>query len=540
MSAKCLTFDYVIIGAGAAGCVLANRLSAGGNVSVCVLEAGGSDKHPWIDIPAGFVKTLYGDRFVWPFKTEPIPSLDGRSIALPQGKVVGGSSSINGMVYNRGQRTDFDVWAQLGNPGWGFEDLLPYFNKSETRISNSDIGSRGQKGELPITDLEWHNPLAEAFLKAAEGAGIPRAVDYNSGFQFGAGYFQRYIYGRRRVSAAKAFLRPSLRRSSVLLQSRSQVTRLELNGSKVTGVRYLDRSGREHLVTANREIILSAGAINTPKVLQISGVGSPHHLKSIGVEVKHALEGVGENLRDHYSVRMTAKAKNVLTINELARWPRLPLEILKWGFGRPSILSISPTIAFVHGKSHPSLEDADLRILFTPGSYENGKVYVLDDFPGLTCGAAQPRPDSVGYVRARSSNYLDPPAIQPNYLQAETDQRITLAGLRLARKILERPELANYYDYETLPGLNVQSDDELLDFAKRRGNTGYHVVGTTKMGRKEDITAVVDAELRVHGLQGLRVIDASIMPTLPSANTFASTIAIAEKGADIILNNYRK
>tara|TARA_B100001142_G_scaffold327667_1_gene385848 strand:+ start:5439 stop:7061 length:1623 start_codon:yes stop_codon:yes gene_type:complete len=533
------SFDYIIVGAGAAGCVLANRLSASENVSICILEAGGSDRHPWIDIPAGFVKTLYGDRFVWPFQTQPVPSLNGRSIALPQGKVIGGSSSINGMVYNRGQRADFDVWAQLGNTGWGFDDLLPYFNKSENRISNSKIEHRGRNGELPITDLDWDNPLADAFLKAAEGAGIPRVTDYNSGFQFGAGYFQRYILGGRRVSAAKAFLRPSLKRSSVLMQSKSQVIKLEINGKKVSGVCYLDRSGKEQLVTANREIILSAGAINTPKIMQISGIGAPRHLNSIGVEVKHALNGVGENLRDHYSVRMTAKAKNVLTINELARWPRLPLEVLKWATARPSILSICPTIAFVHGKSSPSLEDADIRILFTPGSYKDGKVYVLDDFPGLTCGAAQPRPDSVGYVRASSSNHDDPPAIQPNYLYAETDKRITLAGLRLARKILERPELSHYYDFETLPGHDVQSDDELLDFAMRKGNTGYHVVGTAKMGRLEDTTAVVDNQLKVHGLQGLRVIDASIMPTLPSANTFASTIAIAEKGADIILNNYR-
>ena len=231
---------------------------------------------------------------------------------------------------------------------------------------------------------------------------------------------------------------------------------------------------------------------------------------------------------------MTARAKNVRTINEFARWPRLPLEVAKWAMGKPSVLAMSPTIAFIHGKSHPSLDDADLRILFTPGSYQDGKVYVLDDFPGLTCGAAQPRPESVGYVRARSADPAEPPAIQPNYLAAETDQRITLAGLRLARQILQRPELAQYFDHETLPGSQVQSDDELLDFARRKGNTGYHLVGTAKMGPTTDARAVVDDELRVHGLQGLRVIDASIMPMLPSANTFAATIAIAEKGADLI------
>ena len=527
-------YDYVIVGAGAAGCVLANRLSADSNVSVCVLEAGRDDKYPWIHVPAGFVKTLYGDRFLWTFETEPGEGLGGRSIAMPQGKVVGGSSSVNGMVYNRGQRADFDQWAQMGNRGWGFDDLLPYFNRSETRITDGESGDRGQAGELPVTDSDWINPLAEAFLNAAAGAGIPRAADYNSGFQFGAGYFQRYIQRGRRVSSAKAFLKPALKRNNVTLRTHAQAVRLEMEGKRVTGVTYRDRAGVEQTVDAGREVIVSAGAANTPKLLQISGIGAPEHLGEIGVPVRHALAGVGENLRDHYSVRMTARAKNVQTINEYARWPRLPLEVAKWAVGRPSVLALCPTIAFVHGKSRPDLDDADLRILFTPGSYQDGKVYVLDEFPGLTCGAAQPRPESTGYVRARSADPAEPPAIQPNYLSAEADRRITLAGLRLARQILNRPELAYYFDQETLPGPGVQSDDELLDFARRKGNTGYHLVGTAKMGPANYARAVVDDQLRVHGLEGLRVVDASVMPMLPSANTFAATLAIAEKGADLI------
>ncbi|MBL6600629.1 MAG: choline dehydrogenase, partial [Alphaproteobacteria bacterium] len=248
----------------------------------------------------------------------------------------------------------------------------------------------------------------------------------------------------------------------------------------------------------------------------------------------HALEGVGENLRDHYSVRMVARAKDALTINEYARWPRLPLEVMKWLAGKPSVLAMCPTIAFVHGKSHPDVEDSDLRILFTPGSYQDGKTYVLDDYPGMTCGAAQPRPESTGHVRAASSDPAAPPIIQPNYLAAETDRRITLAGLRLARKLLNSPELAQYFHSETLPGAAAESDDELLDFARRRGNTGYHLCGTAKMGPVSDKMAVVDDSLRVHGLEGLRVIDASIMPMLPSANTYAGTLAIAEKGADLV------
>ncbi len=527
-------FDYVIVGAGAAGCVLANRLSEDNAASICVLEAGRSDNHPLIAIPAGFVKTLYGDRFVWPFTTEPAPGLDGRSIAVPQGKVVGGSSSINGMVYNRGQRADFDVWAQMGNRGWGFDDLLPYFNRSEARITDGDAPHRGQNGQLPITDIDWTNPLAQAFLDAAAGLGIPRAADYNSGTQFGAGYFQRNIHKGWRVSSASAFLKPALRRGVVSLTTHAFVTGLDMDGLRVTGVRYRDRAGRDHIVRAGREVILSAGTANSAKLLQISGIGAPAHLRDIGVPIRHALAGVGENLRDHYSVRMTARARNVRTINELARWPRLAVEVAKWTVGRPSVLALCPTIAFVHGKSHPDLDDADLRILFTPGSYQDGKVYVLDNFPGLTCGAAQPRPHSTGYVRARSADPMEAPAIQPNYLAAEVDQAITLAGLRLARQILSRPEMARYFDHETLPGANVQTDDELLDFAKRRGNTGYHLVGTAKMGPASDPRAVVDDKLRVHGLHGLRIVDASIMPMLPSANTFAATLAIAEKGADLI------
>ncbi|MEM9682169.1 MAG: GMC oxidoreductase, partial [Pseudomonadota bacterium] len=369
---------------------------------------------------------------------------------------------------------------------------------------------------------------------AAVAMGIPRIPDYNAGTQYGTGYFQRYIDRGKRVSAAKAFLRPALRRRSTELRTRVQVTRIVLEDGKAVGVRYRNANGGESEVRARREVILSAGAVNSPKLLQISGIGPPDLLREIGVPVQVAIDGVGENLRDHYSVRMTARAKDVVTINEAARWPRLPVEVAKWLAGKPSVLALCPTIGFVHGKSHPDLDDADMRILFTPGSYMEGKVYVLDDHPGMTCGAAQPRPESVGFVHAVSADAATAPVVQPNYLAAEADQRITLAGLRLVRKLFNSPQLAPYFDGETLPGADVRTDDELLDFSKRRGNTGYHLVGTCRMGPEGDTRAVVDDTLRVRGIETLRVVDASIMPMLPSANTFASTIAIAEKGADLI------
>ncbi|MDD9918923.1 MAG: GMC family oxidoreductase N-terminal domain-containing protein, partial [Rhodospirillaceae bacterium] len=356
------SFDYVIVGAGAAGCVLTNRLTEGDANSVCVLEAGGMDRHPFIHIPGGFTKTLYGDRFLWPFETAPSESLNGRTVAVPQGRVVGGSSSVNGMVYNRGQATDFDTWAQMGNRGWGFEDLLPYFKRSETRIGDGDDRVRGRDGELPITDIDWINPLAEAFIEAAVAMGIPRIPDYNAGTQFGTGYFQRYIHRGKRVSAAKAFLRPALRRRSTDLRTRVQVVAVVLEEGRAVGVRYRDGDGREKTVLAKKEVFLSAGAVNSPKLLQLSGIGPPELLRDIGITTKISIEGVGENLRDHYSVRMTARAKNVATINEAARWPRLPLEVMKWLAGRPSVLALCPTIGFVHGKSHPDLDDADMRI----------------------------------------------------------------------------------------------------------------------------------------------------------------------------------
>jgi choline dehydrogenase len=528
------TFDYIIVGAGAAGCVLANRLTADPNVSVCLLEAGGKDNNPYIRMPAGFVKTLYGEGLYWPFQTAPSDSINGRQVRIPQGRVLGGSSSINGMVYNRGQRADFDTWAQFGNQGWGFDDLIPYFKRSERRIGAGDDALRGRDGETPVTDIDWINPLCEAFLASAEGLGIPRNPDYNSGTQYGAGYYQRFINGGRRVSAADAFLRPVLARQNLNVRTRVQVLSVVLSEGRATGVRYRNGNGDKVELSARREVVLSSGAVNSPKLLQLSGIGPAKLLRDLDIPVHDALEGVGENLRDHFSARLVARARNVRTINEYARWPHLPIQFAKWLLGKPSVLGLSPSIAYVHGKSHPDVDDADIRILFTPGSYKEGRTYILDDYPGMTCGAAQPRPQSTGYVRITSADALESPTVQPNYLSARADQLITVAGMRLARRILHAPELAQFFEVETLPGPDATTDDELLDFARGHGNTGYHLVGTCKMGPATDPSAVVDDQLRVHGVAGLRIIDASVMPMLPSANTYASTLAIAEKGADLV------
>jgi choline dehydrogenase len=530
------TFDYVIVGAGAAGSVLANRLTEDPNVSLCVLEAGPPDRNPWIHIPAGFTKTLFDPGFTWQFKTEPTDRTGGRGIATTQGRTVGGSSSVNGLIYNRGQPADLDSWAQRGNRGWGYQDVLPYYRRSEQRIGFGDPAKRGRDGPLPITDMDWINPLSEAFIAGCVGLGIPRNPDYNSGDQAGVGYYQRMIYKGRRVSAAVAFLRPALRRRQVDLRTNARASGIVFEGKRAVGVRYLnEQGGPPREVRARREVIVSAGTVNTARLLQISGVGATGLLGELGVPVVHELPGVGENFRDHYAARFVMRAKpGTTTLNELARGPRLGLQILRWASGRPSILATSPSHVHVFWKSWDGADAPDLQCVFTPGSYKQGRTYILDDYPGMTAGAWPHRPESRGHVRARTTDPFVDPVIQPNYLSDPMDRRTLIGGMRLLRRMLGTPELAPFVDQETLPGPDVQTDDELLGFAYENGTTTYHLIGTAKMGPASDPGAVVDDELRVHGMERLRVIDASIMPSMPSANTYATTLMIAERGADMI------
>ena len=534
------TFDYVIVGAGAAGCLLANRLTEDPSVSVCLLEAGAPDRNPYIHIPAGFIKVGHDPAYTWDFLTEPGPGIDGRQVITRMGRTLGGSSSINGFNYTRGAASDFDNWAELGNPGWSYAEVLPYFKRTEKRLAPHDAHFRGSEGLLPITNCDWRHPLCDAFIEAAAGFGMPSHIDYNAASQQGAGYYQRWIQNGRRVSAARAFLKPARARAQARLEVRThaQATRILFEGKRAVGVQYqASPNAPVQTVRATREVILSAGAANTPKLLQLSGIGPEAVLGELGIPVFHALEGVGENFHDHFMVRSVVRVQGVQTINSTARGVRLIGEILKWALGRPSVLAISPSVAFGFAGSRPELTEPDLQLHFSPGSYAAGIAGQLDQFAGMTLGFYQQRPYSVGHVRARSTNPFELPRIQPNYLTDPRDQQTAIDGLRLARAILHSPPLAKYGQADDFPPASAQTDAELLACARERGGTAWHFMGTCKMGQASDPTAVVDSELRVLGLEGLRVVDASVMPSMTSGNTGAPTMMIAEKAADFIRGN---
>ena len=530
-------FDYIIVGAGSSGCVLANRLSANHKNSVCVLEAGPPDWNPFIHIPAGFMKTLVNPNVNWLFKSEPSWGTDGRVIDIPRGKTLGGSSSINGMVFNRGQNLDFDVWAQKGNKGWSYSDLLPYFKKYEKRLGEFDDVYRGTQGELPITDLEYRDPLCEAFIKSAIEQGIPLNKDYNGKLQEGVSYVQRTTRGRFRVSAAKAFLKPAKSRKNLQIITNAFVTKINFNNKTAIGVEYLigGRGGKKFNLRANKEIILSSGVIKSPHILHMSGVGPVEDLKKLGIDVIHDLKGVGMNLRDHFAPRLTARAKNVETVNEKSRGFKLLKEIGKYIIGKQSIVNLSPTLVYCFWHSNEEIRNHDLQMTFTPASYKEGVQSTLDTEPGFTVTAWQQRPESLGWIKSKTNDPFDAPLIQPNYLDAEEDKRVVVAGLKLSRRLMHSKALSHYFDYEVYPGIEKQSDEELLQVARERGTTTYHQMGTCRMGPKTDPTAVVDDNLKVYGLNNLRVIDASIMPTMLSANLHSGATLIGEKGSDLVL-----
>lgn len=532
-------FDYVVVGAGTAGSLLAARLAEARAGTACVLEAGPRDLNPFIHIPAGYIKTLYDPRYTWRFVTEPGAAIGGRRIATTQGRTLGGSGAINGLVYNRGQAADYDHWAQLGNRGWSHADVLPLFRRTEQRLDEADPAYRGSAGGFGVSSLDWRHPICEAFIAGTASLGIPPNPDYNGATQAGVGTYQRAIRRGRRVSTATAFLKPAAAAGGLEVRTDAQATRLLFEGRRAVGIAYRrgGPSAPERTVRARREVILCSGALNSPTLLQRSGVGPAALLAGCGISVVQDVAGVGENLRDHYAVRMVARARG-RTINSLARPPRLWGEIAKWALGRPSILALSPSLVHVFWKSDPALETPDLQFTFTPASYKAGGIAgLLDDFPGMTCGAWQQRPESTGHVRIRSADPFDLPEVQPNYLSHETDRRILLAGIKLARRLLTTPELAPLYEREELPGPQARTDDELMAWAREQGSTVFHLIGACRMGPQTDRLAVVDERLRVRGIDGLRVADSSIMPSMPSANTNAATMMIAEKAADMIVED---
>lgn len=530
------TYDYIVIGAGTAGCVVAGRLSESGKFSVCVLEAGPRDRNPFIHIPAGVLYTLRNPAINWMYKGVGSPGLDGRAIEHARGRTLGGSGSINGHIYNRGHRQDFDDWAAQGNRGWSYDDVLPYFRKSENRIGAGDDGYHGIGGPFTITDIDQPDPLCDAFIRGAESLGIPRNADYNGRIQDGIAYAQRSVYRGRRVSPARAFLYPAMKRGKTRVVTEAHVERILVEDRQAVGVRF-KRGGRDapsQTMRARREVILCAGAMASPQLLQLSGIGHADHLRSIGIPVVHALPGVGENLRDHYAVRSVVRVQNMPTINERARGSPLMREVIDYALTRRGALALTPTLVYCFWKSDASLARGDIQLTFTPASYPGGVQSGLHAFPGATVACWQQRPQSAGHVRATSADAFEHPEIQANFLAEPEDRRLLLAAMRLSRRVLESEPFKPYVAEEIWPGPDRRSDDDLLDHARRTGNTAYHPMGTCRMGPSMQKDAVVDDELRVHGIRGLRVADASIMPMIPSANLNASALMIGEKAADMI------
>jgi choline dehydrogenase len=424
----------------------------------------------------------------------------------------------------------------MGNRGWSYPDVLPYFKRLEKRVGEGEDEYRGRTGNLTVTTMDWKDTLCEAFMAGAISLGIPHNPDYNGAIQEGVSYAQRTISNGRRVSAATAFLHPSRKRDNVHVKTHAHATEIIFEGKRAVGVRYTNggRGGVPLEVRANKEVILAGGTYNSPQLLQLSGVGSPELLQSFGIQVRHALPGVGEGLQDHYAPRTVARVKDIKTINELRQGWHLWVEALKWATTRSGLLSLSPTMVYCFWHSGESNESSDLQLTFTPASYKEGVQGQLEDEPGMTVASWQQRPESRGYVRIRSADPFQQPIIQTNYLAAELDRRVIVAGMKLARRLLKSAPLAPYYAYEDFPGPNVQSDDEFLAAATQRGTTTFHPGCTCRMGPAESTWAVVDDQLRVHGLEGLRVIDASVMPRMISANLNASTMMIADKASDLI------
>ncbi len=527
---------YIVIGAGSAGCVLASRLSEDG-AKVILLEAGPKDRNPMIHIPAGVRSLLYHPKVNWNYSTEEEPGTGGRRIHWPRGKVLGGSSSINGMQYVRGNATDYDGWAQRGCISWSYDNVLPYFKKSETYRGGGDPEYRGSNGVLQVEDARTVLPLTHKFVEAAQQAGHKLTADYNGARQDGVSYSQMTRMGRFRASTAATYLSAAKRRGNLKIETGAVATKLLFEGKKCVGTAFR-QGGRDREIRAGREVILSGGSINSPQLLQISGIGPAEHLQSIGVDVLHESPGVGGNLSDHYATRIIHRVKGALTINQMARFPRVIGEVARWVLRGDGALTFGATTVMVFSHSREGLSSPDLQFLFAPVSFDANFRNVLEREPGMSIAVCPARPESRGTIMAASANPFDAPVIRPNYLSAESDLHVMLSGIKQAREMFAAPAIAPFSAGETRPGTPLDTIEQVRKFAQDTGGTVYHPVGTCKMG--EDAMAVVDSRLRVHGLSGLRVIDASVMPSVTSGNTNAPTIMIAEKGADMIREDHRE